>query len=154
MNFLIVIATFLLMEGFTWCTHKYVMHGFLWFLHRDHHDHGHDSKLERNDYFFVIFAVPAFLLMYYGSVQGFNYWFYVGLGVSLYGCSYFFVHDIFIHQRIKFLRDTQNPYLLAIRRAHKQHHKHTGKEQGECFGFLWVPIKYFKMYFKDKNTKI
>ncbi|TJZ63357.1 beta-carotene hydroxylase [Sphingobacterium olei] len=154
MNILIVIATFLLMEGFTWCTHKYVMHGFLWFLHRDHHDHAHDSKLERNDYFFVIFAVPAFLLMYYGSVQGFNHWFYIGLGVTLYGFSYFFVHDIFIHQRVRFLRDTKNPYLLAIRRAHKQHHKHTGKEQGECFGFLWVPIKYFKMYFRDKSSKI
>jgi len=58
------------------------------------------------------------------------------------------VHDIFIHQRIPFLRDTQNPYLLAIRRAHKQHHKHIGKGEGECFGFLWVPVKYFKMYFK------
>ena len=78
-------------------------------------------------------------------------WFYIGIGITLYGMSYFFVHDIFIHQRVKFLKDTKNPYLLAIRRAHKQHHKHINKEDGECFGFLWVPVKYFKMYFnKDK----
>ncbi|HCY45426.1 MAG TPA: carotene hydroxylase, partial [Flavobacteriales bacterium] len=25
------------MEGITWCTHKFVMHGFLWYLHEDHH---------------------------------------------------------------------------------------------------------------------
>lgn len=150
MNFLIVLSTFLLMEGVTWMIHKYVMHGFLWSLHRDHHDHSHQGHLERNDYFFVIFAIPAIALMYHGANQGYNYWFYIGLGITLYGMAYFFVHDIFIHQRVPFLRDTKNPYLLAIRRAHKQHHKHTGKEEGECFGFLWVPVKYFKMYFSKR----
>ncbi len=29
-------------------------------------------------------------------------------------------------------------------RAHKIHHKHLGKEEGECFGMLFVPFKYFK----------
>ena len=152
MNFLIVLTTFFLMEGATWVIHKYVMHGFLWSLHRDHHDHRTDPPLEKNDYFFVIFAVPAIVLMYFGSVNDFNYLFYIGLGVTIYGMAYFFVHDIFIHQRIKVLKNTENPYLLAIRRAHKQHHKHIGKEEGECFGFLWVPVKYFKMYF-NKNKK-
>jgi beta-carotene 3-hydroxylase len=42
------------MEGFTWLIHKYVMHGFLWSLHKDHHDHSNDPPLEKNDYFFVI----------------------------------------------------------------------------------------------------
>jgi len=148
MNILIVIATFFLMEGATWLIHKYEMHGFLWMLHRDHHDHSTEGHLEKNDYFFIIFAIPAIILMYIGSQQGYSYIFYIGLGVTCYGLAYFFVHDIFIHQRISFLSNTKNPYLLAIRRAHKQHHKHLGREQGECFGFLWVPVKYFKMYFK------
>lgn len=148
MNFLIVIGTFFAMEAATWFIHKYIMHGLLWSLHRDHHDHSNDGPLERNDYFFVIFAIPAIILMYFGVQNAYNYLFYLGLGITLYGMSYFFVHDIFIHQRISFLRNTKNPYLLAIRRAHKQHHKHTSKEDGECFGFLWVPLKYFKMYFK------
>lgn len=150
MNFLIVIATFFVMEGITWLIHKYVMHGFLWMLHKDHHDHSNDGPIEKNDYFFLIFAIPTMVLMYYGTVQNYNHWFYIAVGIALYGMAYFFVHDIFIHQRFKFLRYTQNPYLLAIRRAHKQHHKHTGKQEGECFGFLWVPVKYFKMYF-NKN---
>ncbi|MBX2967580.1 MAG: sterol desaturase family protein [Cyclobacteriaceae bacterium] len=150
MNILIVLTVFILMEGATWLIHKYVMHGFLWVLHRDHHDHSNRGHLEKNDYFFIIFALPAIALMYVGSTQGFNYIFYIGSGISIYGMAYFFVHDIFIHQRIPFLKNTKNPYLLAIRRAHKQHHKHTGKEKGECFGFLWVPVKYFKMYFNKK----
>lgn len=150
MNFLIVVVTFFIMEGLTWVIHKYIMHGLLWSLHRDHHDHSAEGHLEKNDYFFVIFAIPTIILMYFGTVNGINHWFYIGLGIMIYGMAYFFVHDIFIHQRIKVLRNTENPYLLAIRRAHKQHHKHTGKEEGECFGFLWVPVKYFKMYF-NKN---
>lgn len=148
MNLIIVFSTFFLMEEATWLIHKYVMHGFLWILHKDHHDHSTEGHLEKNDYFFIIFAIPAIILMYLGRQEGFNYLFYIGLGVTLYGMAYFFVHDIFIHQRISFLSNTKNPYLLAIRRAHKQHHKHLGRERGECFGFLWVPVKYFKMYFK------
>lgn len=150
MNFLTVLITFILMEGATWLIHKYVMHGFLWTLHRDHHDHSHEGSLERNDLFFIIFAVPAILLMYFGARSGYNALFFIGLGITLYGMAYFFVHDIFIHQRIKLMRNTENPYFLAIRRAHKQHHKHVNKEDGECFGFLWVPVKYFKMYFNKK----
>ncbi|MBK6729588.1 MAG: sterol desaturase family protein [Bacteroidetes bacterium] len=150
MNFLIVMSTFLLMEGSTWIIHKYVMHGFLWVLHKDHHDHSNEGELEKNDYFFIIFAIPAIILMYLGSQHGFNYVFYIGLGITIYGMAYFFVHDIFIHQRISFLRNTKNSYLLALRRAHKQHHKYLGKEDGECFGFLWVPVKYFKMYLSKK----
>lgn len=150
MNLLIIFFTFILMEGATWLIHKYVMHGFLWILHSDHHDHRHEGDFERNDWFFFIFAVPTIILLYFGVEYGFNYLFYIGLGIFIYGMAYFFVHDIFIHQRIKFLRNSNNPYLLAIRRAHKQHHKHIGKEEGECFGFLWVPVKYFKMYFNQK----
>ena len=151
MNFLLIITVVIVMEILTWVIHKYVMHGFMWNLHRDHHDHSNSGTLERNDYFFIIFAIPAILLMYRGALVNYNYIFFIGVGITIYGMAYFFVHDIFIHQRIPLLRNTKNPYLLAIRRAHKQHHKHTGKFQGECFGFLWVPVKYFKMYFKQKH---
>lgn len=151
MNFLIALITFVLMEGATWLIHKYIMHGFLWTLHKDHHDHSNEGAFERNDYFFVIFALPTMALMYFGSLANFNYVFYIGLGIMLYGMTYFFVHDIFIHQRFKFLTRTKIPYFMALRRAHKQHHKHIGKEHGECFGFLYVPMKYFKIYAKTSK---
>lgn len=150
LNIILVIVVFILMEPLTWFIHKYVMHGILWTLHKDHHDHSTEGNLEKNDYFFVIFAVPAIAMFYYGALHNYSYWFYIALGITCYGMAYFFVHDIFIHQRLKLLKNTQNRYLLSIRRAHKQHHKHVGKEDGECFGFLFVPIKYFKMYFNKK----
>jgi beta-carotene 3-hydroxylase len=151
MNVFIVIAVFVMMEGATWLIHKYVMHGFLWVLHHDHHDHSNEGPLERNDLFFFIFSLPAIALFYYGAKHNFSYQFFIGLGITLYGMAYFMVHDIFIHQRAKLFTHTHNRYLLALRRAHKQHHKHLGKQEGECFGFLWVPVKYFKLYFNKKE---
>lgn len=152
MNLLIVLVVFVLMEAATWLIHKYIMHGFLWVLHRDHHDHSSEGPFEKNDYFFVIFAIPAIILMYLGAENSFNYLFYIGLGITLYGMAYFFIHDIFIHQRLKIFTRTENPYFKALRRAHKQHHKHLTKEDGECFGFLYVPMKYFNMYFKKSKN--
>jgi beta-carotene 3-hydroxylase len=133
------------MEFVAWFTHKYVMHGFMWGLHRDHHYKDHDSWFERNDFFYIFFATPGIVLIYFGvqsSLMNPLFWF--GLGITLYGLAYTFVHDIFIHQRVRVMRQTKNNYLKAMRRAHKVHHKHLGKEHGECFGFLWVPKKYFR----------
>lgn len=148
MAILTVFITLILMEGFTWLVHKYVMHGFLWVLHRDHHDHSSEGIWEKNDFFFILFALPTITLLYFGIQYNLTTVFYIGMGIMLYGMAYFFVHDIFIHQRLKIFKTTTNPYFLALRRAHKQHHKHQGKEKGECFGFLFVPLKYLKMFLK------
>jgi beta-carotene 3-hydroxylase len=152
LNIFIVIVTFTVMEFVAWFTHKYVMHGFLWNLHRDHHRKDHDSPFERNDLFFLMFAVPAMLFMFYGiSTQGLDFRFWIGLGITIYGLAYVLAHDIFIHQRLKIIRRTENNYLRAMRKAHKIHHKHLGKEDGECFGFLWVPRKYLHEAQKSGN---
>ena len=145
MYVLIFLATYLIMECVTWCTHKFVMHGFLWYLHADHHQPKYAHVFERNDVFFVIFATPSILLFYFGAEAGFDYRFFIGLGIFAYGMSYFFVHDIIIHQRLKWFKNTKNKYLKALRKGHKMHHKHLGKEHGECFGMLFVPFKYFKI---------
>ena len=65
----VAIGVFLLMEPITWATHKYVMHGFLWVLHRDHHQ-VEPGFFEKNDAFFVIFAVPSMLLIGFGTYDG------------------------------------------------------------------------------------
>ena len=142
---LTTLLTFITMEGITWLTHKYVMHGFLWYFHEDHHQPKYQNLFERNDTFFVIFAIPSILLFYFGFHPQLNYMFFIGLGILLYGLAYFFVHDILIHQRIKWFTRTKIKYFVALRKAHKVHHKHLGKEDGECFGMLLVPKKYFKM---------
>ena len=141
---LIFLATFSIMEFMAWFTHKYVMHGFLWSLHRDHHKKDHDSWFERNDAFFLFYAAVSMICFYLGSATGFWYGWPLGFGILAYGIAYFVVHDIFIHQRFKLLRNVNNRYARAVRRAHKMHHKHLGREDGECFGMLVVPFKYFR----------
>ena len=146
--FLTVFGTFIFMEGVAWFMHKYIMHGFFWNLHEDHHIRdNHDSFFERNDTFFIFFSILAMLSFGLWSIYGWNISLGVGIGITIYGFVYFVIHDLFIHQRIKIWRNTKNPYLRAIRRAHKMHHKHVTKEDGECFGMLWVPMKYYKKEF-------
>lgn len=148
-NLLITLIAFFLMEAVAWLTHKYVMHGFLWTIHKDHHKKETYGFFEKNDYFFLIFAIPGIAGLFFGMQNDYNYLFWIGLGITIYGFTYFFVHEIFIHQRIKWIRNIDNSYFKGIRRAHKIHHKHLGKEDGECFGMLWVPLKYFR----EKNAK-
>lgn len=138
-----IIASFLCMEAVAWLAHKYLMHGFLWSLHRDHHKKEQYGFFEHNDFFFLIFATPGITCLALGIYTTARLLLYIGIGISLYGLCYFLVHDIFIHQRFKMFRHSNNWYLRAIRRAHKMHHKHLDKEDGECFGMLWVPMKYF-----------
>lgn len=141
---LIVFFTFTGMEGVAWLAHKYLMHGFLWVLHKDHHKKENFGFFERNDFFFLIFAIPGIFCLLAGTYFGASAALFVGIGITLYGFTYFWVHEIFIHQRFKLLRNINSSYFKAIRRAHKMHHKHLDKEDGECFGMLWVPLKYFR----------
>ena len=140
------LATFAIMEGITWLTHKYVMHGFLWYLHEDHHRPGYENFFEKNDLFFVIFAAPSASLMVFGITElGLNFRFFIGLGILFYGIAYFLVHDVLIHQRFKWFKRTKNKYLKGLRKAHKVHHKNMDKEESKCFGMLLVPKKFFTM---------
>ncbi|MEM7035427.1 MAG: sterol desaturase family protein [Bacteroidota bacterium] len=143
LNISALVATFFFMEFMAWFTHKYVMHGLLWRLHKDHHQK-EPGFFEKNDSFFLIFAIPSWLLIMTGMMAGNDIRVWIGAGIAVYGLAYFLVHDVFIHQRFKFLRRTDNRYFRAIRKAHKVHHKHLGKAHGECFGMLIVPLKYYR----------
>ena len=146
MNWLIFIpvmlGTFLLMEAITWLTHRYVMHGFLWFLHEDHH-RPRKTTFEKNDSFFLIFAIPSWLCIMLGLRHEYYWVAAIGFGIALYGLAYFLVHDVIIHQRFKWFSRTNNRYIKTIRWAHKMHHKHLDKHEGESFGMLLVARKYW-----------
>ena len=142
--FFLFLATFAGMEFMAWFSHKFIMHGFLWVWHKDHHKKNHNSWFERNDLFFIFYAlISGGFVIAWGQL---NFWpgMPIGLGIFAYGFTYFMVHDVFIHQRFKLFRTANSKYAKGIRRAHKMHHKNIHKEGGECFGMLWVPIKYFK----------
>jgi beta-carotene 3-hydroxylase len=138
------------MEGVTWLTHKYIMHGLLWYLHRDHHQK-ELGFFEKNDWFFVIFAIPSFLLILFGTTDKVWWMQAIGFGIMAYGFAYFIVHDVIIHQRFKWFTHSDNTYIRSIRWAHKMHHKHLNKGDGESFGMLFVAKKYRQ---KVKNDKL
>ncbi|NVK29183.1 MAG: sterol desaturase family protein [Flavobacteriia bacterium] len=140
---LVFIATFFFMEFVAWAAHKYVMHGFLWSLHKDHHVK-EPGFFEKNDAFFLIFAIPSWLCIMLGMIYGADLVVSAGFGILAYGFAYFLVHEVFIHQRFKWFRNTDNIYFRAVRRAHKMHHKHLTKEDGESFGMLIFPIRYLR----------
>lgn len=152
----IVLITFLIMEGITWCTHKYIMHGALgWYFHEDHHQPQYQGVFEKNDAFFLVFATPSIALIYFGFENpNFDARLWIGAGIAAYGAAYFLVHDVFIHQRFKWFKNTDSVYFRALRKAHKVHHKHLGKEDGECFGMLYVPLKYFKEAAESKRKQM
>ena len=140
----LIIFTFLFMEFIAWATHKYVMHGFLWHLHEDHHVVNKNHTFQKNDFFFLIFAIPSMILIYIGYEYD-NFLLFIGLGIALYGLGYFIVHEVIIHQRLPFFKKSNNAYIRSIRMAHKIHHKKLDKDGGTSFGMLIVPKKYFKL---------
>ena len=146
----ILIGTFLVMEGITWCTHRFVMHGFLWYLHKDHHQ-VEPGFFEKNDAFFIIFAIPSMLLIYFGTFNHIWWQQAIGFGIMAYGFAYFMVHDVIIHQRFKWFTRSNSTYVRAIRWAHKMHHKHLHKQEGESFGMLYVHKKYWQKIYRDKK---
>jgi beta-carotene 3-hydroxylase len=147
---LVLLATFVGMEGITWATHKWVMHGFLWYLHKDHHQ-VEPGFFEKNDLFFVIFAIPSMLCIANGIAKDMWWLSAIGFGIMAYGFAYFLVHDVIIHQRFKWFSRSRNTYVRAIRWAHKMHHKHLDKHDGESFGMLYVHKKYWEKVLRDKQ---
>lgn len=152
-NALIILAAFVSMEGIAWALHKYVMHGFLWSIHEDHHIR-RDKLFEKNDFFAVIFGIPSWLFIMFGIMGGNDYRLYIGIGITLYGICYVLIHDGLIHNRIKVFSNTKNIYLLGLRKGHLAHHIHDkdsdyDKDKDVCYGMLWVPLSYFKKAKKE-----
>lgn len=138
----IVLGTFIFMESVAWFAHKYIMHGFGWAWHKDHHNH-HKGFFEKNDYYAFVFSILASSTIIYGSNNA-NWWFlmYIGFGITLYGVAYFVFHDLIVHRRIKIKYKTQSSYMKRIMHAHYLHHKVHTKEGAEAFGFLFAPKKF------------
>jgi len=137
----IILITFLFMEFVAWFLHKYVMHGFGWFLHEDHHRYTKGS-LEKNDIFGLFFAILSFLLILTGFLGNFDIRFPVGIGVMSYGIGYFLVHDTFFHRRIKIKYRPKSKYMKRVINAHTVHHQKSSAHTGICFGFLYASKKY------------
>ena len=133
---LVFTATFLAMEWVAWFVHKYVMHGFLWSLHEDHHTPSPHRKWQKNDVFAMVFAMPSFLLILNDHLHDSPLSAAMGFGIMAYGLAYFFVHEIIIHRRWKLLRVKNNRYFRWVNSAHKIHHSRKSKDGCKNFGML------------------
>jgi len=138
---MIVIATVVWMEWVAWSSHKYIMHGWGWAWHRDHHE-PHDNVLEKNDLYGVVGAVMSISMFALGSplVLGDAAWWpatFIGIGILIYGIIYTLIHDGLVHQRY-FKWVPKRGYAKRLVQAHKLHHATIGKEGGVSFGFVFA----------------
>ncbi len=138
---LIVIATFLFMEWVAWASHKYIMHGFGWAWHRDHHE-PHQKVLEKNDLYALVGAGMSISMFALGSplVMGGAAWepgTWIGVGILCYGIVYTLIHDGLVHQRY-FRWVPRRGYAKRLVQAHRLHHATIGKEGGVSFGFVFA----------------
>jgi beta-carotene 3-hydroxylase len=137
----IVVLTVIAMEFVAWGAHKYIMHGWGWGWHRDHHE-PHDNALEKNDLYGIVGAVMSISMFAIGSpmIMGASAWepgTWIGLGVLFYGIIYTAIHDGIVHQRyFKFV--PRSGYAKRLVQAHKLHHATVGKEGGVSFGFVFA----------------
>lgn len=121
------------MELFAWWAHKYIMHGWGWAWHRDHHE-PHDHTLERNDLYAVVFGTIVIAMFMAGALWSQRLW-WVAMGITVYGAIYTVIHDGIVHQRW-FRWVPKRGYAKRLVQAHKLHHATIGKEGGVSFGFV------------------
>jgi beta-carotene 3-hydroxylase len=133
----VAVASFFGMEFVARLMHKYLMHGILWSLHKDHHiDMG--RKFQRNNLFGLFFAVIAIILFVETVNTGNTIFASAGFGMAMYGLVYLIVHDMIIHNSYIHLRDRKHSkYVQNLIAVHQIHHMDDGKNKGKNWGFLF-----------------
>lgn len=114
------------MELWARLLHHRLWHGPLWFLHASHHRERH-GPLELNDVFAVFHAAVGIALILYGCVGPVGWareiGFGAGLGMSVFGLSYFVVHDGLVHGRLPVQALESVPWIHRLAAAHRAHHR-------------------------------
>ena len=133
-NVLIAILAFVLMEPFTYCAHRWVMHGLAKFLHESHHRNAAravPALLEANDFFPVILAAGVNILLALGFNQpSLGALVPTCVGITAYGFAYFIVHDVYIHRRLRLFGNKKVALLERLAVAHRRHHQFNGEPYG------------------------
>ncbi|VFQ58282.1 unnamed protein product [Cuscuta campestris] len=127
------------MEFWARWAHRALWHASLWHMHESHHK-PREGAFELNDVFAIINAVPAIALLSYGFfhkgiVPGLC--FGAGLGITVFGMAYMFVHDGLVHKRFAVGPIANVPYFRRVASAHQLHH--TDKFNGVPYGLFLGP---------------
>jgi beta-carotene 3-hydroxylase len=128
----LVVLSFVAMEGVSYLAHRYVMHGVGMRWHRSHHAPA-TGGFQRNDLFPLCFSVLGFgTFVAAATIPSLASLLFVGMGVAAYGACYVFVHDIAIHRRLD-IRVPALRYVTWLRDAHASHHRFGGEPYGMLF---------------------
>ncbi|KAL7108346.1 hypothetical protein ACP275_06G106900 [Erythranthe tilingii] len=127
------------MEFWARWAHKALWHASLWHMHESHHK-PREGPFELNDVFAIINAGPAIALLSYGFfhkglVPGLC--FGAGLGITVFGMAYMFVHDGLVHRRFPVGPVADVPYFRRVASAHQLHHSE--KFDGVPYGLFLGP---------------
>lgn len=137
----IFLSSFLGMQAVAWFSRKYILHGSLWSLHRDHPRKEHSHWWECNELFFVfafyaLLSIGLFLLWRHGN----NWWFPpAALGILDYGITYFIIHDLLINQQIRSFQFPSNRNPEGRKGPIRPFRKTWGKKMREISGCSWCP---------------
>lgn len=137
----VLVATVVAMEVLAHATHRWLMHGPGWMLHRSHHE-PRGGRFEANDLYALLFAGASVSLFVIGQGPSSLIW-WVGVGTVLYGVFYAVVHDGLTHRRWRAGPAPARGYLARLVRAHRLHHAITTRDGAVSFGFLWAPPPRF-----------
>jgi beta-carotene 3-hydroxylase len=139
LGLLLFLGTIIAMEAFAYASHRWLMHGPGWFLHKSHH-RPRTGRWELNDLYAVIFAGPSIALIVGGLHFGLGTWaVWVGAGIAGYGAIYGVFHDIIVHRRLDHRFVPKSDYMKRIMQAHRLHHAVETKHGTVSFGFLVAP---------------
>nr|AEB61491.1 beta carotene hydroxylase-1 [Morus indica] len=127
------------MEFWARWAHRALWHASLWNMHESHH-RPREGPFELNDVFAIVNAVPAIALLSYGFfhkglVPGLC--FGAGLGITVFGMAYMFVHDGLVHKRFPVGPIANVPYFRKVAAAHQLHH--SDKFEGVPYGLFLGP---------------
>ena len=126
--FLFLLA-FFLMEPVTYLAHRHIFHGFGFDIHKSHHSK-RKGTFERNDLYPGVSALITMSIIGCGVLfRPVKFLIPVGFGMTLYGTIYFFIHDMVIHQRAKWLGIPRD-FLKWHYSAHMIHHRYGGEPYG------------------------
>lgn len=120
-----IAVVFVAMEAVTYATHRWVMHGIGWVLHRSHHRRL-KARFEANDAFPVMFSGVA-MAVFALAGRWEPLWPVFG-GITAYGVAYLAVHDLYIHRRLG--TPPSVPVLDRLAAAHALHHRFGGEPYG------------------------
>lgn len=116
----VALVAFVAMEPISYASHRWVMHGFGMRWHRSHHV-ASSGRWEANDIFPVLFSTVGVAAFAAAALGGASWLYWAGGGVTAYGLTYLFVHEVYIHRRLRSPIDDV-AYLDWLRESHRIHH--------------------------------